>query len=68
MFFWHKHDNKTLLLCVGTPAEKEKLNVIQELNVAGGKYIHFFYILYLTKNLLIRGLLQLTTESEEASK
>jgi len=36
MFFWHKHDNKTLLLCVGTPAEKEKLTVIQELNVAGG--------------------------------
>jgi hypothetical protein len=42
MFFWHKHDNKTLFLCVGTPAEKEKLNVIQELNVAGGKYIQFF--------------------------
>ena len=47
MFFWHKHDNKTLVLCVGTPAEKEKLNVIQELNVAGGKYIQFFlYIIY----------------------
>ena len=44
MFFWHKHDNKTLFLCVGTPAEKEKLNVIQELNVAGGKYIQFFHI------------------------